>query len=306
MPKSSSNKTIYAAIVSNFAIAVTKFIAAWITGSSAMLSEGIHSIVDTGNEFVLLLGVRLSKRPADESHPFGHGQELYFWTLIVAILIFAVGGGMSFYEGVSHLIEPSPLEDPTWNYIVLGLAMVFEGASWRIAFNEISASKGNQSLWQAVRNSKDPTVFTVLFEDTAALLGLMIALLGVFFGHLFNNPYIDGSASVIIGILLAVVAVLLAYESRGLLVGEGADQTTIRNLKSIAQSDPAVEGVLRLLTLYFGPHELLLNLELQFHRDLSAEAVAQAIDRLEVAIRQEYPIIQNIFIEAKSITQAQR
>ncbi len=301
MATRSGHKTIFAAIAANLAIAITKFIAASITGSSAMLSEAIHSVVDTGNELVLLYGIHRSKRPADENHPFGHGQELYFWTLIVAILIFAIGGGMSVYEGISHIQYPSPIADPTWNYIVLGFAIVFEGFSWTVALKEFLPSKGKQSFWQAVRISKDPTIFTVLFEDSAALLGLVVALFGVFLGHWFNNPYLDGAASVVIGVILAIVSVLLAHEARGLLVGEGASSTTIKQIRSLVGTDPAVKGVLRILTLYFGPEEVLLNLELQFDKDLTAEEVAKAIERLEASIFSHYPRIKHIFIEAKSL-----
>ncbi|WP_013320784.1 cation diffusion facilitator family transporter [Gloeothece verrucosa] len=302
MAGESGKKSIFAAIGANLAIAITKFIAAWFTGSSAMLSEGIHSTVDTSNELLLLLGIRLSKRPPDANHPFGHGRELYFWTLIVAILIFAVGGGMSVYEGITHLIHPHPIENPTWNYIVLVLAIFFEGFSWFVAFGEFAPSIGEQSFFEAVRTSKDPTIFTILYEDTAALLGLIVALLGIILGQIFNNPYFDGIASIVIGIILAIVAVLLAYESRGLLIGEGADNHTVQHIRRLAIADSAVADVLRLLTLYFGPHEILLNLDIQFHRHLSAEDIAQAIDRIELSIRTQYPDIKYIFIEAQSIT----
>ncbi|HEY9663799.1 MAG TPA: cation diffusion facilitator family transporter [Allocoleopsis sp.] len=258
-------------------------------------------MVDTGNELVLLYGIHCSKRPADENHPFGHGQELYFWTLIVAILIFAIGGGMSVYEGISHLLHPSPIEDPTWNYIVLGFAVIFEGFSWTIALKEFLPSKRKQSFWQAIRVSKDPTIFTVLFEDSAALLGLVVALLGIFLGHWFSNPYLDGIASIVIGVILAVVAVLLAREARGLLVGEGASSATISQIRLLVCTDPAVKGVLRVLTLYFGPEEVLLNLELQFDEDLTAEEVAEAIERVESLIFSQYSRIKHIFIEAKSL-----
>jgi cation diffusion facilitator family transporter len=298
----SSKTTIFAAIGANLAIAITKFIAAVITGSSAMTSEGIHSLVDTGNEFLLLLGVRASQKPADDSHPFGYGQELYFWTFIVAILIFAVGGGMSIYEGVTHLISPSPLENPLWNYIVLGTAILFEGTSWTIAFKQFLPSKGNQPFVQAIRRSKDPTIFTVLFEDSAAILGLIVALCGVFFGHILNNPYLDGIASIVIGLILAVVAVLLAYESKGLLVGESADTATVNDIRSLAKSDPAVQDVMRVMTLHFGPQDVLLNLEIQFVKQLSSEEVAAAVDRLEAGIRQRHPEVRQIFVEAKALT----
>jgi len=302
MTTGGAHKTICAAIAANLVVAITKFVAASITGSSAMLSEGIHSVVDTTNELLLLLGIHLSNRPPDDRHPFGHGQELYFWTLIVAILIFAIGGGMSIYEGISHLTRPNPIEDPTWNYVVLGIAMVFEGFSWSVALKELLPSVGNQTIWQAVKASKDPTIFTVLFEDSAALLGLLVAFLGVFLGHSLNNPYLDGIASIVIGIILAIVAILLARESKGLLIGEGADAATVKQLRSLVLEDDAVDDVLKLLTLYFGPHEVLLNIEIQFDLTLSAEAVTQAIERLESTIRSHYPDIRNIFVEAKSLT----
>lgn len=302
MSSGSTKKTILAAIVANLAIAVIKFIAAVITGSSAMLSEGIHSTVDTGNELLLLLGIRLSQKPPDESHPFGYGQELYFWTLIVALFIFSIGGGMSIYEGINHIIFPKPLEDPFWNYVVLGLAVVFEGYSWSVALRELIANKNEGNILQAIRASKDPTIFTILLEDSAALLGLAIAFMGVFLGHLFHNPYFDGAASIAIGIILVIVAIFLIYESKNLLIGEGADPQTVASLKKITQADPAVTKVMRVLTLYFGPQEVLLNLEIQFAQNLSAEKLAIAIERLEKQIRQEHPEIKQIFVEAKSLS----
>ncbi|MDZ8053414.1 MAG: cation diffusion facilitator family transporter [Aulosira sp. ZfuVER01] len=301
MATDSSKKTIFAAMGANLAIAITKFIAAAITGSSAMISEGIHSVVDTGDQLLLLLGIRMSQKPADDSHPFGYGQELYFWTLIVAILIFAIGGGMSIYEGITHVINPTPLEDPMWNYIVLGVAILFEGSSWTVALKEFLPTKGNQSFWQAIKNSKDPTVFTVLFEDSAAILGLIVALLGIFLGHLFNNIYFDGIASIIIGIILAIVAVLLAIESKGLLVGESANPQTINNIRSLSKSEPGVQDVLRVLTMQLAPQEVLLNLEIQFSKKLTGEEIALTVDRLEAKIRQKHPEIKQIFIEAKSL-----
>ena len=298
----SAKKTIYAAMAANFVIAIIKFIAASITGSSAMLSEGIHSIVDTGNELLLLLGLRLSKKPADDSHPFGYGQELYFWTLIVALFIFAIGGGMSIYEGLEHLQHPEPLSDPRWNYIVLGLAVIFEGYSWNVALQEFLASKGEESFWKAVRASKDPTIFTILFEDTAALVGLFVAFLGVFSGHLLGNVYLDGVASIVIGVILCGVAILLATESKDLLIGEGAKPETVANIRKITCDDPAVEKVMKVLTLHFSPAEILLNLDIKFIDDLETEELAIAVERIETSIRTQHPEIQNIFIEAKSIS----
>ena len=297
----SAKKTIYAAMAANFAIAVTKFIAASITGSSAMLSEGIHSVVDTGNELLLLLGIRLSKQPADDSHPFGYGQELYFWTLVVALFIFAIGGGMSLYEGINHLQRPEPLTDPFWNYVVLGLAVIFEGYSWNVALQQFLANKKEASFWKAIRASKDPTIFTILFEDTAALIGLFVAFVGVFSGHLLNNVYLDGVASIVIGVILCGVSILLASESKGLLIGEGADAETVANIRKITNEDPAVDKVMKVLTLHFGPQEILLNLEIKFVENLATEELAIAVERLESSISSSHPEIQNIFIEAKSI-----
>jgi len=229
-----STRVIYAAIAANLVIAVTKFIAAGFTGSSAMLSEGIHSLVDTGNGGLMLLGVRRSRRPADAAHPFGYGKELYFWTLIVAIVIFAVGGGISAYEGLLHILSPKPIADPAWNYIVLGIAVVFEGYSFTVAFKAFQAERGKLSIWQSIDQSKDPTTYTVLFEDSAALVGLVVALLGVFFAQFLDNPYFDGGASIVIGLILAAVAVLLAYESKDLLVGEALDPETLKDIRRLA------------------------------------------------------------------------
>jgi cation diffusion facilitator family transporter len=301
-----SRKAIYAAIGANLAIAATKFTAAAFTGSSAMISEGIHSLVDTGNGGLLLLGIERSQQPADAAHPFGYGKELYFWTLIVAIMIFAVGGGISAYEGLLHILNPAPIENPLWNYIVLVLAIIFESVSFYIAFRAFQAAKGEQVFWRAIHISKDPTTFTVLFEDAAALLGLIVALLGVFLAHEFDNPYFDGAASIVIGTILAAVAVLLAYETKGLLVGEGADPKTLMEIRRLAESDPAVERVNRALTMYFGPHTVLLAMDSQFRKDLSATELEQTVDRLEEAIRGRYPDVQHIFIESDSLPSSYR
>jgi cation diffusion facilitator family transporter len=301
-----STRVIYAAIAANLAIAVIKFIAAAFTGSSAMISEGIHSLVDTGNGGLMLLGVRRSHKPADAEHPFGYGKELYFWTLIVAIVIFAVGGGVSAYEGILHLLHPVAIENPTWNYGVLGLAFIFEGYSFFVAFKAFEREKGEHTIWQSIESSKDPTTYTVLFEDSAALLGLVVAFIGVFLADKFDNPYFDGGASVIIGLILGVVAVLLAYESKGLLVGEPVDPETLKNIRRLAESDPRVESVKNALTMYFGPHTILLAMDLQFRKDLSAAEVEESIDLLEEKIRDHYPDIEHIFIESESLAPRQQ
>jgi cation diffusion facilitator family transporter len=295
-----SRTAIFAAIAGNLAIAVTKLTAAFFTGSSAMLSEGIHSLVDTGNGWLLLLGFRKSQKPADATHPFGHGKELYFWSLVVAILIFALGGGMSIYEGVTHLSH-AKLHDPTWNYVVLGVAFVFESISSVFAYKAFRREMAGQGVFKTIRASKDPTSFTVLFEDTAALLGLIVAFLGIFLGHLLQNPYLDGVASIVIGAILAVVAGFLAFESKGLLIGEGVDPQVLASIRSIAGKDPAVREVRKSLTMHFSPTDVLLNLDIRFQGDLKAEEVAAAIDRLEKAIRDQHPEINHIFVEAKSL-----
>ncbi len=267
-----------------------------------MLSEGIHSLVDTGNSLLLLLGLSKSQKPADVGHPFGHGKELYFWSLIVAILIFAVGGGMSIYEGIMHLQNPSPLEDPTLSYIILVVAMVFEGIAWTIAYKNFSKTRVEKNFLRALRASKDPATFTVLFEDSAAIMGLAVAFLGVFLSHQLNNPYFDGLASVVIGLILAGVAVLLASESKGLLIGEAASHRTVESINSIANADPAVERIAPPLTMHLGPYEVLLAIEVDFQDELSATEIENAIARLEAAVFEKHPEVKRIFIEAKSIT----
>ncbi|MFP4347373.1 MAG: cation diffusion facilitator family transporter [Desulfococcaceae bacterium] len=304
--RSSSEKpvTVYGAMAANFAIAITKFIAAAFTGSSAMLSEGIHSLVDTGNQILLLLGIRRSKKPADEKHPFGYGKEVYFWGLIVAILLFGIGGGMSIYEGIIHMNYPNEIGNPIWNYIVLGLAAVFEGSAFSIALAQLLIQKDDEEgFWEAVRSSKDPAVFVVLAEDAAALSGLAVAALGVYLGHKYNNPYFDGIASVIIGFILAGVAFLLAYESRDLLIGESIRPGPLKSIDRLVHANPAVEKAGRPMTMHFGPNEVLLNLNVQFKKQLSSSEIAAAVDRLESSIRKKHPEIKRIFIEAEAFIQ---
>ena len=298
---SESKTAIFAAIAGNLAIAATKFAAAAFTGSSAMLSEGIHSLVDTGNGGLLLLGVRKSKKPPDATHPFGHGKELYFWSLIVAILIFALGGGMSVYEGVTHLANPHQNQDPTWNYAVLGVAIIFESVSFYFAFRAFRKEMGRQGVLQTIHATKDPTTFTILFEDSAALLGLLVAFVGIFLGHVLNNPYLDGVASITIGVILGVVAGFLAYESKGLLIGEGVDEQTLNSIRKIAREDPAVVKVRKALTMHFGPHDVLLTLDIHFQEKLTAAEISAAVDHLEKKIRDQHSEIKHIFIEAKSL-----
>ena len=296
----SSKKVIYAALAGNGLIAVTKFGAAAMTGSSAMLSEAIHSVVDTGNQGLLLYGLKRADRRPDTAHPFGYGMELYFWTFVVAILIFAVGAGISIYEGISKLIAPHPVTDPYINYIVLALAMVFEAAAWWVAFKEFRRSKGALGFMAAVRESKDPTVFTVLFEDSAAMLGLVAAFVGIFLGDFYGIPELDGVASIVIGLILGATAALLAYESKGLLIGEGASAAVVAGIERIASTKSGIDRVNELLTMHLGPREVLLTLSLDFDDKLSAGQVETTISELETTIKSEYPEVTRVFIEAQS------
>jgi cation diffusion facilitator family transporter len=302
----SSKLALYGGIAANVAIAVSKFVAASVTGSSAMLSEGIHSLVDSGNGILLIYGIAQSQKPADARHPFGRSKELYFWSLIVAILIFAIGGGMSFYEGIKHIEHPEPLEDPMWNYIVLGLSVLFEGVAAVLALKAMIEQNAEIGFWKALNTSKDPSVFALVLENLAALLGLVFALAGVFFGHMLNNPYLDGAASVIIGLLLMLVAVFLVYRTKGLLVGEGVDDETLADIDAIAKAESAVDTIRTPLTTHLGPADVVLALDVQFKRNLTAEQVEEAIDRLQDALRAKHPEFKRIFIEAKSLSHKQR
>ena len=300
MSAQGSKKVIYAALAGNSLIALTKYAAAAFTGSSAMLSEAVHSTVDTGNQLLLLHGLRRARRPADREHPFGYGMELYFWTFIVAILIFALGAGVSIYEGVQKVIEPHPFSDPHVNFIVLGLAIVFEGGSFWVAWKEFGRRKGDLGTLQAVRRSKDPATFTVLFEDTAALLGLLVALAGIGLGVALDMPVLDGVASLVIGAILALTAVFLAIECKGLLIGEAAAPEVVEGIEKLLKAEPGIVHINELLTLHFGPRDVLLTLSLDFSNDLTAEEVERLISRLEERIRTAYPQISRVFIEAQS------
>src|SRR5713101_4994643 len=237
----STNRVVYAALLGNILVTATKFGAAALTGSSAMLSESVHSLIDTGNEVLLLHGLRRAAKPPDEEHPFGHGREVYFWSFVVALLVFAVGAGVSFYEGIQHVLNPTPIQRPFVNYVVIALALVFEGASWRVAYREFRVAKGDDSIIEAARRSKDPTTFMVLFEDSAAVVGLLIALAGTAAAEALDLPVLDGVASIAIGVLLGLVAAFLARESKGLLIGEPAQSEVVGHICSIARAHPGVE-----------------------------------------------------------------
>ncbi len=301
MASASSKKVILAALIGNFLIALTKFIAFFVTKSSAMLSEGVHSVVDTGNQVLLLYGLHRAKRPANEQFPFGHGKEVYFWGFVVAITIFAIGAGVSIYKGVHHMLHPVSILNPTINYIVLACALVFEGVAWYFALTEFTKAKGKWGYFEAVQRGKDPSMFVVLFEDSAAMLGIVVAFLGILLSQITGNPHYDGIASIIIGLILAGTAAWLAYEIKGLLIGESARPGIVKGIKEIAKSYPKIKHVNEVLTLHMGPEFILLNLSVDFADILSAGDVEETIARLDRHIKQTYPAIKRVFIEAESM-----
>ncbi len=270
-----------------------------------MISEGIHSVVDTGNGLLLLLGMKDAKRPADADHPFGYGKSLYFWTNIVAISIFGIGGGMSLYEGITHITTVDPhavMGDPTAAYIVLAIALVVEGASFTIAIRAFLHAKGDMGIWQFIKRSKDPSLYAVVFEDSAAMLGLVFAFLGIFLGHLLHNPYLDGVASIAIGLLLMSVAWFLASRTKGLLMGEGVNPDELADIRQRVESDPAVERAGDILTMYMGPHDLLINMGVCFVEGTTDEQVHEAIHRIELDLQKAYPETKRVYIEVESIS----
>jgi cation diffusion facilitator family transporter len=300
MSSSASTKVIFAALIGNTAIAITKFTAALMTGSSAMLSEGIHSLVDTGNQVLLLYGMKKAKKPASAEFPFGHGKEIYFWSFVVAILIFAVGSGVSIYEGIRHVMHPNIIENPNINYIVLALAILFEGAAWLFAFKEFGKVKGKRGYIEAVQHGKDPSMFVVLFEDSAALLGLLAALLGIWLTQQTGNPVFDAAASIVIGLILGGTAVWLAIETKGLLIGEGANREVVSSIRKIASSFDEVERVNELLTMHMGPDFILVNISIRFKRGQLTRQIEDVIHEIDVAIKAEHELVKRVFVEAES------
>ena len=306
MTSGASRRVIYAALVGNLLVALTKFIAVVVTGSSAMLSEGVHSLVDSGNEVLLLYGLRRAARPPDARHPLGHGRELYFWSFVVALLIFAVGAGISLYEGITHVLHPRPITHPIVNYVVLGLALLFEGGSWWVVVREFRRAKGQLGYFEAARASKDPPGFMILFEDTAALLGLLMALGGTAAAHLLHAPILDGVASLAIGVLLGAVALFLAQESKALLIGEGASPDVVASIAQIARAEPGVEHANALLTVHLGPRQVVAALSIDFADEISAGQVERIVARIEDRIRRRHPEIVTIFIKPQSAADFQQ
>jgi cation diffusion facilitator family transporter len=296
-----TKKTVYVALTGNLLIAATKFVAAAFTGSSAMLSEGFHSMIDTGNEILLLYGMHRSTLPADARYPFGRGKEVYFWSLVVALLIFAFGAGISIYEGVHHLRHPSPIENPLINYGVIAAALVFEGISWWVALKQFRLAKGAMGYFEAIHKSKDPTVFTVLVEDSAALLGLLFALGGIALGQVTGNPAFDGGASVLIGLLLGVVAFFLAVESKGLLIGESAGGEVVEGIRALIGLNKDVDRVREILTMHMGPEYILVNISLHVSPTVDRAKVHQVFENIDRDIKQHYPKVKRVFIESETV-----
>ncbi|WP_423142353.1 cation diffusion facilitator family transporter [Parablastomonas sp. CN1-191] len=291
-----SNLVLFGALSANLGIAVAKFVAAALTGSSSMLSEGIHSVVDSTNQVLLLYGEKRADNPPDERHPFGYGRELYFWSFVVAILIFAVGAGVSFYEGYIHYSEPTELTDPTINYVVLGVAFVLEGTSWTIAMREFASVRGDNSWWTAVRKSKDPSVFIVMFEDSAALIGLVVAAIGVWASHQFDAPRLDGIASMVIGLVLAMVAVLLARETKGLLIGEPARTGIVDRVAEIVLAKEWITGVNHVRTIHSSPKQVFVAISADFRDDLTMGEAEGLIEGLEDELTAAIPELRSIYI----------
>ena len=297
---SSSKKVIYAALVGNSLITVTKFVAAAVTGSSAMFSEGIHSLVDTGNQVLLLHGMKKARRPACKRFPFGHGKEIYFWSFAVAILIFAVGSGVSLYEGIIHTLHPKPIGNPMINYIVLGLALLFEGGAWYFALTEFSKAKGKWGYIEAVQRGKDPTMFVVLFEDSAAMLGIVVAFLGIMLTDLTGILIFDGIASIIIGLILGGTAIWLAYETKGLLIGESANKSVENGIRQIILGFDGIVNLNELLTMHMGPDFILVNISIDFRDDIPANDLEKMIAMMDLQIKEAYPMVKRVFMEAES------
>jgi cation diffusion facilitator family transporter len=302
-----SKSVIYAAIAANLAIAGFKYVAATFTKSSAMMAEAIHSTVDTGNELLLLLGMKRSVRPADPLHPYGYGKVLYFYSLLVAVYIFALGGGLAVYRGISHLLEPKLPENVGWNYGILAAAAAFEFYSWRIAYRELRLQKDpDENVFDEIVGSKDPTIFTVFLEDSAGLIGTVLAYLGIFLGVTFHNPYLDPVASILIGILLAAVALLLGRETGALLIGERTNRARIRQIRKIIAEDVLVERIGEMLTMQLGPRQALLTARIRFRHPLSLQQLESAIDGIKKRIQAQEPTMEQIFIEADSLAKSKR
>jgi cation diffusion facilitator family transporter len=296
----SSRTVIYAAIAGNLLVALTKFVAAAWTGSAAMLSEGIHSVVDTGNELLLLYGLRRATVRPDPEHPLGYGREIYFWSFVVALLVFAVGAGFSFYEGIAQVINPTPIRNPAASYVVLGLSSLFEGSTWWIALRNFKGEKPYRDLLGAIRDSKDPPSFMVLFEDSAALVGLLVAFVGTYLSVSLSLPVLDGVASILIGLVLAVTATLLARETKGLLIGERANQGIVDAITRLAEEIEGIAQANGILTVHLAPQQIVVALSLEFADELRTPEIEAKVGELERRVCRLHPEVVALFIKPQS------
>ncbi|MGY8561940.1 cation diffusion facilitator family transporter [Paracidovorax citrulli] len=297
---SGSRLVVYAALVGNLCIAIAKFVAAGMSGSSAMLSEGVHSLVDTTNELLLLYGLHRADKKPDTVHPFGYGRELYFWSFIVALLVFAAGAGVSAYEGILHIRNPEPATNHTVSYVVLGISFLFEGGSWWVALREFRATKGSMGYFEAFRRSKDPSTFTVLLEDSAALLGLAFAAIGLAAAQWLDMPELDGVASLCIAGVLALTAFLLARETKGLLVGEPAHPSVARRIMAVADTDADLRKANGVTTMQMGPDQVVAMLSAEFEDDRTTPQIEACITRIEQAVKAEYPELVALFVKPQT------
>ena len=297
-----STMAVYAALATNVGEASVKVIAAMVTGSAAMLSEAIHSWVDSANSILLVLGMKRSNKSADKGHPFGYGKEVYFWTLVVSLLIFILGGGISVYQGIMRLIHPEPLKDPYWNYIVLSVSLILEAVSFSIALRKFNKDSGERGFWRELHDSKDPALFTVIYDDAAAIMGVIIAFTGIYLSHRFNDPMWDGMASVLIGIIICIAAAIMVIESKNLLVGESAQPQTVEGITDLVNEDPAVTALRPPLTMHMSPNDILLAIDVEFVKEMDADDLTKVIKRLERNIKAQFPDVKKIFIEARNLS----
>ncbi|MDR6733355.1 cation diffusion facilitator family transporter [Sphingobacterium sp. 2149] len=292
-----NKKSIYSALVANLLIALTKFLAGSFTNSSSMISEGIHSTVDTVNQILILYGLKRSKKAPDQSHPFGYGKELYFWSFVVSILIFGLGGALSIYQGVIHIRNPELMKNPFWNYVVLILSLIFEGTSFIIAMKEFNKTRNGMGWWKAMIKSKDPSSFLVVFEDGAAVAGLITVMILMALSHALQIPELDGLASIIVGLLLVFVSFILARESRSLLMGEGIASETRTEIARLVEQDVCVIKTKNILSTYQSPEDVVLMLIIDFKDHLDTEDITEAINRIRTTIKTKFKFIHYVIIQ---------